>query len=380
MLPTIVVNAYNRPLALERLLASIQKAAIPSGARLILSIDAGGDQQVRKIAETTSWPHGEKEVHVHKENLGLVEHLRYCGGLSQIHGDIVYLEDDLVVSRQFYTFACRALEAYRTDGRIAGVSLNRIHSNGYTQMPFEPALDASDAFFAQIYWYQGQAYTPQMWAGFERWWTKRRPITPADGLHPLFLPHPRWHNDFFPDAMHYLAETGRTFVFPRESHTTNFGDAGTHFPSATRAFQVPLQHRRVEYRLGTLEDALAVYDSFFEILPEKLAPAIPHAEFDVDLNGSKPPSALRTDLVLTTRPVRRAQKSFALALRPPEMNVLESVPGTGISLARRDDVLRGAHADRIAGMRLRRFHRRGMVSLRQALLDRLALWLDRSRP
>ena len=64
MLPAIVVNAYNRPAALARLLNSLQQAVYPVGAQvpLIISIDRGGDPQVRVLAENFAWPHGPKTV------------------------------------------------------------------------------------------------------------------------------------------------------------------------------------------------------------------------------------------------------------------------------------------------------------------------------
>lgn len=377
--PAILVNAFNRPHSLRRLLESLVRASIPVDTQLVISIDGGGDPAVRQFAEDFLWPFGEKLVSAHRENLGLVAHFLYCGGLTRSHGDIIYLEDDLVVSRRFYAYARSALETYRSDVRVAGISLNRLRLNGYTQLPFEPVLDDSDVFFAQVYWYQGQVYTPRMWTQFETWWqNERRPITLTDGLHPLFLPHKRWQDDFFPDAMHYLNATGRFFVFPRESHTTLFGDPGTHFTHATDVFQVPLQNIRADFRLPPLSDALAVYDSFFELLPDKFTGSLPLSAFDVDLNGTKPPEALRRPYTLTTRPVHAAKQTFALRMHPPEMNVLEAVPGTGISLAKADQVRRSRISDWITAHRLRRFHARGQFSLRQAIADRVAGLLDRS--
>lgn len=372
--PTIVINAFNRPLSLKRLLESLCRAWTPDGTRLVFSIDPGGDPAVRQIAERFAWMHGKKEVLTHSSKMGLVGHFLFCGGLTRRFGDIIYLEDDLYVSRAFYDYAQQALAAFSDDNRIAGLSLNRLHFNGYTQLPFDPILDGTDAFFAQIYWYQGQVYTPDMWDAFETWWKSDRcPVQPADGLHPLFLAHPRWENDFFPDAMHYLAATGRTFAFPRASHTTHFGDAGTHFAGTTAFFQVPLQNNRISLRFHSLDSAAARYDHFLEIQPEILTRSLPGFDFDVDLNGTKPLQALKKEFVLTTRPVRSAEMTFALDLRPPEMNILEGAPGKGISLARRSEVRYDALSDRLTAARLRAYSRRRLPSLREALIDRIVL-------
>ncbi len=377
-MPAIIVNAYNRPASLARLLESLSRARIPSGTRLVISIDGGGDPQVVQIAQAFPWIPGPKEVLPRPQNLGLVGHFLACGALTRRFGDIVYLEDDLAVSRSFFAFASQALDAYREERRIAGISLNRLWFNGYTQHPFFPLPDAADVFFAAIYWYQGQAYTARMWADFETWWQTKPARTPGTGLHPLLLPHPRWENDFFPDAMHYLANTGRFFAFPRESHTTHFGDPGTHFPRQTGFFHTPLQHHKDTFALGSLDEAPAVYDGFYELLPDRLQHSLPGLDFDVDLNGTRPADALQKPYVLTTRPVRSAERTFALALRPPELNVLDAVPGTGIALARRENVRMDRLAALLTQARLHRYHHPNDTGLRRRLLLRLASLLDRS--
>jgi hypothetical protein len=376
--PTIVVNAYNRPASLRRLLAGLQQAEIPNGAGLVISIDGGGDPAVREIAGSFDWPFGEKTVRLYDRNLGLVDHLMACGGLTRELGDIVYLEDDLAVSRQFYACSAGMLGAYRSEDRIAGVSLNRLPINGYTHHRFEPLPDSGDVFFARVFWYQGQAFTPEMWDRFAGWWaSRRRPVAPEDGLHPLFLPHPRWDRDFFPQAMLYLQDTGRFFVFPRESHTTQFGDPGTHFDRRTDVYQVPLQHHRAPVRFPALDAAQAVYDAFLEILPDRLAPALPGYDFDVDLNATRPRTALRKPFALTTRPVRRAGQTFGLRMRPPELNVLERVPGPEIRLARAEDLRFDRLSVLAAAARLDRYHHPHRTGLLRQLLYRLAQRIDR---
>ena len=41
--PTIVIPAYNRPAALQRLLASLLRADYPADVRLVIAIDGGGE-------------------------------------------------------------------------------------------------------------------------------------------------------------------------------------------------------------------------------------------------------------------------------------------------------------------------------------------------
>jgi hypothetical protein len=227
-------------------------------------------------------------------------------------------------------------------------------------------------FFARIFWYQGQVFTTGMWERFETWWLhRRRPITPADGLHPLFLPHPRWRNDFFPDAMLYLQESGRFFVFPRTSHSTQFGDPGTHFTKRTEVYQVPLGHHTAAVRCIPLAEAQAVYDSYLEILPDRLTGALTGYAFDVDLNGTKPRGALREPFTLTIRPVEAAERTFGLRMKPPELNVIDAVPGSGIRLAAAGDVRFGRMADLATAAALDRYTHPNRPGLFRTILYRL---------
>ncbi|HKZ55303.1 MAG TPA: hypothetical protein VJ123_07475 [Anaerolineales bacterium] len=363
MRPAVVVAAHNRPAALSRLLASLERAEYPSGSiPLLISIDPGGDPGVPHIAERFRWGHGEKLIIEHAQHLGLVEHFYRCGDLSEEYGALILLEEDLFVSPAFYSFASEALTFYGEDRRIAGISLYALWFNGYNQFPFVPLLDDADVYFLQVPYTQGQALTREQWSGFRSWQASGdRAIRVGDGLHEMFA---RFGPDeWFPLRMKYLVQTGRTYVFPRASLTTGFGDAGAHFARETRFFQVPLQGEAKDFRLKPLDDSCAVYDSFFEILPDRLnrlAPTLVGHTYDVDLYATKSPANLHADLVLTTRPCRLPSKgvgasplrTFARAMWPMEANVIEGIFGVGIALARRDDLRWG----RLSEWRIARRH------------------------
>lgn len=342
MQSAIVVNAYNRPRALARLLASLQKATYPADVDvpLIVSIDRGGSDEVRSLAEQLHWPFGSKEVIVQEQHLGLLQHFFACGALSQRYESVVVVEDDLTVSPVFYVYATQALSFYQQDDRIAGLSLFGLWFNGYTQQPFVPLADGADAFFVQAPYTQGLAFTREQWARFDAW--RHSPAAAAPPAAPL---HEVWSRfdaeEWFPLVTQYVVTTGRYFVFPRVSHTTGWGDAGTHFIRANRFFQVPLQRGKQAYDFNTLDNASALYDSFFEIQPERLnrlTDQLCDYHYTVDLYGIKSRANLRTDYVLTSRPCRKPVASFGKMLWPLEMNVVERVPGAEISLCRTEDV------------------------------------------
>ena len=338
----IVVNAYNRPAALARLLASLQQAEYPADTQvpLIISIDRGGSDEVRRIAHDYVWSHGHTEVMCREQHLGLVQHFFTCGDLTERFDAIVYLEDDLTVSPVFYAYAWQALSFYQEDDRVAGLSLFGLWFNGYTQQPFVPLADGSDAFLVQVPYTQGLAFTRAQWARFAEW--RHSPAATASATMPLHAAWSRFdREDWFPLLARFVITTGRYFVFPRVSLTTGWGDAGTHFDQASRFFQVPLQRGKQHYVFNSLDEAAAVYDSFFEIQPDRLnrlTDRLRGYDYAVDLYAIKSQANLRAEYVLTSRRCRNSIAAFGKTAWPLEMNVVEGVPGAEIFLCRAEDV------------------------------------------
>jgi hypothetical protein len=154
--------------------------------------------------------------------------------------------------------------------------------------------------------------------------------------------------DQFPMMTKYLVTTGQYYLVPRVSHTTGFGDAGVHFSAASTYFQAPLQYEKTHYELKPWAESWTVYDSFFEILPDRLnrlTNQLLGFEYAVDLYATKQPEQLTADYVLTTRECRSARLEFGQAMWPLEANVLNAVPGRGISLCQRDDLRWGRWAE-----------------------------------
>jgi hypothetical protein len=378
--PAVVVLAYNRPAALQRLLDSVAAASYPTGGAvpLVISIDPGGDGDVAQLAERFPWPHGEKKVMVAETHLGLVAHFHRAGALATTYGSIILLEDDLVVSPAYYSFAGSALDFYRDDDRIAGISLYALWFNGYNHLPFVPFPDAADVFFLQIPFYVGQAFTAAQWDHYRTWRaTAASTLTPDDPLHPLLLEF--GPEEWFPERIKYLAATGRFCVYPRESLSSGYGDAGTHFERPSRWFQAPMQRFERAPRFIQLSDSVAVYDAFFEMLPDRmkrLAPAIHTGDFDVDLYASKPGHAFSHDRVLTSRTSRAPLARFGRDAWPMEANVIDQVPGEEIVLSRVADLrwgwwedlrVEGTLSDYFARGRVRSWRRRVAFTLLQRL-------------
>ena len=356
MNPAIAVPAFNRPASLARLLAALAAADVAPGTTLLIAVDCPADDrhaaanaEVLAAARAFRWPHGPLEIVAQPAPLGLVGNVFFCGAAAERFGAVVLLEDDLLVSARFHAYARQALAVYADDERLAGLSLNAPWFNGFTHQPFVPLLDDGDVFFLQLSTPHGQVYTAAQWAAFRRWLAAAAPDAGASAVHDLFHAFPA--DDWLSTKARYLADTGRLYVYPRESLTTNTGEPGTHFDRATAFFQVPLQQRRRDFRFLPLDEAVAVYDGFYELRPDRLdrlTDRLHGYEYDVDLYATKPARRLTADFILTTRPCRRAELTFGRALWPLEANVIASVPGRGIALARRVDVLTDDAATRAA--------------------------------
>ncbi len=369
--PTLILPAYNRPHSLQRLLNALAAADYPPDVRLIISIDAGGEngRLVQQIAHQFEWTHGKKEVIQQEQHRGLIEHIFYCGDLSQTVGDIILLEDDLFVSPMFYHFAAQALDYFAEDGRIAGIALNTLWFNGFTHTPFTPYLDDSDIFFMQIPWYQGQAYSVAQWRRFMEWRATADPqITPTDGLHEMFSQFSS--NEWFPFKTKYLAQTNRFYAFPRQSLTTNFGDEGTHFQQRTLFFQVPLQTVRHHFRFCDLDTSTAVYDPFQEMLPtclNRLTEQLRPYSYTVDLQGTKSLANIRTEYVLTSKKSHAPLFRYGLQMRPLLANVINSIPGQALTFSRTADLDMSRKGEWIREARLAHYYARRRYGRKQRL-------------
>ena len=119
--PAIVISCFNRPKALKRILEFLKSADYPSlkNIPLVISIDGGGLSSIIDIANEFDWPYGDKKIIKYEKNLGLKDHIISCGDLTSDYGSIILLEDDLVVSKSFYHFACKSAEFYSKDEAIA---------------------------------------------------------------------------------------------------------------------------------------------------------------------------------------------------------------------------------------------------------------------
>ena len=321
----IVVVGYNRPRSLARLLNSINAADFDSNdVLLIISIDKGDNQDVLQVAEDFDWKHGKKDIRYQPENLKLRKHILKCGDISQEYGSVIILEDDLFVSKEFYRYATKALDFVKDDPKIGGVSLYNHLFNVNVCEPFSALPDGYDNWYFQFASSWGQAWTAEQWKQFKLWYgdNNEKDITGYD----IPVTVTSWSSSsWLKYFIKYLIVTDRYFLYPRESLTTNFSDAGTHAEYNGTNYQVPLQVGEKEYRFSTLKESKSVYDAFFE--NRYLSDMIGLDEnVDIDLYGSKQGHEYRYKL--TSKILNyKILKGYARSMRPMDANIVYNIEG-----------------------------------------------------
>jgi hypothetical protein len=310
---------------------------------LVISIDGGPRRHpdVMELAERFAWPVGPKEVVAHDRNLGLIGHYLWAGDQAERFGAVALLEDDQFVAACWHAFASAALDAVGDDPRIAQVNLGAPWFSGFTGDAFEPIDDGADTFYGRFPFMGGAVVSAKAWR-------RLRPALATPVVGPILRDlHPAWarlpSDEWLPRLAAHLAVEGRHVLYPRVALSVPWGDAGTHFASATRYFQVPLARRRSRWSIHPLDAADAVYDPYQELdggVARRLAPQLASLGIDVemDLWATRPRHGIRASHVLTTRPARRASATYGAQLRPLEANVIEAVPGDEIRLAQVEHV------------------------------------------
>ncbi len=331
--PAIVISAYNRPHALQRLLNSIAAAHYEDeGITLIISIDHSESDGVKTIAGNFEWEHGTKQIISHGEHLGLKRHILFCGALAKEHGAVIVLEDDLMVSPFFYDYAQQAHVYYKDDVSIAGISLYNYQVAESCFLPFKAMDDGSEVYFMQVASSWGQLWTQAQWEDFEAWFIKH-PGLGDDPSIPIYIRQwgeRSWKKHF----IHYLIATSRYFVFPRLSLSTNFEDEGTN-AATKQVFQVPLQVAKKHYEFRKLSESLAVYDAWFELLPaciNQINKDLKGFNYEVDLYGTKEIVQNEFDYILSSKQGDAAKQSYSASLFPLETNIVLNLPGIDLGL------------------------------------------------
>lgn len=330
----IVIPSFNRQHSLKRILRSVENADYSGyvNINLIISIDGGGGDEILMIANQFQWLHGQKRIIKFENNIGLRKHIIACGELTSEYGNVIILEDDCFVSRNFYDYASQALEFYNNDPKIAGISLYAYQINENALLPFVPLSDGYASYFMQVPSSWGQVWTNQQWIKFKAFWSNDIKITGDDQLPENVK---KWSESSWKKYYYkYMVDKDLYFVYPAISLLTNFGDMGTHYDYEVPYFQVPLETRShsLNYSFVDFQGSFNKYDAYFEMLPACLNHFGVQIKDKtcVDIFGTKQLELFDCNYVYSIRACTQPIKSFAVVMFPLIQNLVHEIEGDTI--------------------------------------------------
>lgn len=330
----VVVVCYNRPWAAKRLLDSLNAANYPEcDVPLIISVDCSGNEDMYSLAIDFEWKHGKKYANIEKERLGLKKHIFQCASLAKYFKGVIILEDDIFVSPFFYHYAVQSLEKYGEDERVAGIALYKNEYQGFAGVPLQYVNNGNDVFACQSVCSWGELWNDRMWTEFSSWlgeWDK--------DFARVDMPNriKNWSRAWSKYVYAYLVETDKYYIYPYESVTTNFNDAGGEHGGGNKSIvQVSLLQGKRNYHLGDFAN-LEKYDVYSQnkSIPEWLN--IEQDDLTVDFYGLKNVYKGHYILAPFEMPFSKV-KGFSLSLRPWELNIKYGIGGNELFLYYRDN-------------------------------------------
>lgn len=323
----IVIIGYKNTEGIKRLLKSIQNVDFlgNKNIKLIFSIDYSGDNAVKEIAQSFNWEYGEKIILAYNEKLGLKKHVLLCGNYMNCYNlsAIAVFEDDIYVSPNMFSYFQSSVQYYKSNKKIAGISLYKHEFNINAKHPFLDYADCGDVFFMQYAMSWGQIWIKEKWNQFIDWYNAGKWQTMDSKKIPNNLM--KWKESWLKYHIMYCIDQDLYFVYPRISLATNFSDVGTHNKFCSTSMQVKLcMKKEAKWDFISLDDTLAVYDAFFENI--KLSSFLGLENLVIDLYGAK--NNIKSRFILTQKNLPyKIIRSWGLKLRPIEANIIYNIPG-----------------------------------------------------
>jgi glycosyltransferase involved in cell wall biosynthesis len=337
----ISIIAYNKLNSLKRLLESLTNAMKKTSLQcdLIFCIDNGGTESIVDLARSYKWNLGQIIIHKPQYNVGLKKNVYFAMQCGLEYDATIILEDDLYVSPAFFKFTEEYLSYYAEEHKLAGISL---YSNGFNETSysnFYSLNDGSDFFFMRLPCSWGQMYTKRQLTHFFDW-KKANDINEFKKVLPKNIY--RWSDKSWKkELLIYMIVNDLYFVYPRNSLTTNYGDAGAHH-SGSYIYQRPLITEFATHKFVNFNESIAVYDEYQELcrIPKKIRDIVGSEEVDFDIYGYKifEKAYSPEQLVVTLYPTSNSLMTWDASQLPFENNIILNIPGNKMKLALFKDI------------------------------------------
>lgn len=325
----IVVVGYNRIESMARLLDSLLRAKFQHSVPLFISIDCSGDQKLYDYVREFQWPYGDKLVNIQDERLGLKNHILQCGDLTEYFKAVVILEDDIFVSEYFYPYVEQAVDYYYNDDRIACISLYRNEVQGLVMLPTLSVQDGCDAFLKQSVASWGQCWTDRMWKSFRDWYDNADRENFDDVDMPAEIKS--WGKAWSKYYISYEIQNEKYCLFPSVSHTTCFCEAGENGQFSTSIGQVTLLSGLKQYNFRPF-DEMTIYDVYGNNIALYKWLNLDNSDLCINLYGYRG-NVNNSRYILSPYEMPYYKvRSFAMSLRPIELNIKYDIKGEEIHL------------------------------------------------
>lgn len=337
----IVVVCYNRTAGLRMLLDSLNKADYcgRNDITLIFSIDNSGSEDVLNVAKGFEWVYGEKIIRTFPERQGLKKHILQCGDYTESYDIVAVLEDDIVVSDSFYSYAYNAANYYWDNTDIAGISLYSFQKNWLKWvLRFEPMKTQYDTYFVKVAQSWGQVWIREKWKEFTKWYQENLEFKKDSSVPPYMNSWP--DSSWLKYHTKYCITNNKYFVYPYYALSTNTSEAGEHANVSCNDFQVELQYGKRKYGFAPFDEKSVKYDEYFNREGIEKYLGVPYSEnVTIDFYGTKRID-LSKEYILTAIKYDGIQpiKTFRLSLRPIESAIINGLEGNGIFLYNASDV------------------------------------------
>ncbi len=341
----IVIPVFNRLASLKRLLWSVENSVVNLKVNLYISCEGNISQDVLQFVENFKWKFGVYTIIQHKSQLGVDKHNVECIRLcSKLDGGIV-IEDDILVSPYFLEYLKKICSNLNNLEDLAAVGLYRYPSNEFNFLPFNLIPNNEFVYYQKRPCSKGTYYTKMQAKSAVDYFENFK-----NNFTEFVLPEnvKKWNDEIWEKVFYcFLQEKNKYVAFPRYSLTTDMGEYGVHMKGLGDHYRhqshLYLSADFPEFR--DLERTVNVYDSFYELKPEKLLQFnadLEKYEFEMNISGGKSMEQIKAPFMISNKACHHSKASWARVLKPEINNIILGQKGNYFHLGKTSDFVYSA--------------------------------------